>query len=76
MCKCLAGNVACCCFSCALSMLVSIISAFFVVFVIIALVVYFVYYHEQESDLTKIKNNIHDDVSDTFEKFKNALGNK
>lgn len=62
------------CFSCALSMLVSIISAFFVVFVIVGLLVYFFYYHDKDTtDATKISNEIQDGIKNTFDKIKDKL---
>ncbi|XP_032593117.1 protein midgut expression 1 [Drosophila grimshawi] len=73
MCKCLAGNVACCCFNCALNVLVSIISAFLVIFIIVGLIVYFVYYYEKEDEVTKLHNDIQDGIKNTFDNLKNKL---
>ncbi|XP_037828547.1 protein midgut expression 1 isoform X2 [Lucilia sericata] len=64
MCKCLAGNVACCCLNCAVGVLMSIISAFLVIIIIVGIVVYFVYYHDGDHS---------DDVQNSVDKFKNAL---
>ncbi|KRF99940.1 protein midgut expression 1 [Drosophila tropicalis] len=73
MCKCLAGNVACCCFNCALSMLISIISAFLVVFIIVGVLVYFVYYYEKEDDATKLTKEVHESFKNAFDKVKDSL---
>ncbi|XP_026849326.1 protein midgut expression 1 [Drosophila persimilis] len=73
MCKCLAGNVACCCFNCALSVLISIISTFLIVFIVVGLVVYFVYYHEKEDDVSKLKDTVTDNFQSGIDKIKNVL---
>ncbi|XP_017083565.1 protein midgut expression 1 [Drosophila eugracilis] len=73
MCKCLAGNVACCCFNCALSVLISIISTFLVVIIVVGLAVYFIYYYEKEDDVTKFANGVSDTVSSSFDKIKDTL---
>ncbi|KAH8368981.1 hypothetical protein KR200_001936 [Drosophila serrata] len=73
MCKCLAGNVACCCFNCALSVLISIISTFLVVIIVVGLAVYFIYYYEKEDDVTKLTNKVTDNIQSGFDKIKDAL---
>ncbi|XP_017053149.1 protein midgut expression 1 [Drosophila ficusphila] len=73
MCKCLAGNVACCCFNCALSVLISIISAFLVVIIVVGLAVYFIYYYEKEDDVTKFANQGIDSVKSGFDTIKDKL---
>ncbi|EDV49592.1 protein midgut expression 1 [Drosophila erecta] len=73
MCKCLAGNVACCCFNCALSVLISIISGFLVIAIVVGLAVYFIAYYEKEDDVTRLTNKVTDNIQSGYDKIKDAL---
>ncbi|XP_039494941.1 protein midgut expression 1 [Drosophila santomea] len=73
MCKCLAGNVACCCFNCALSVLISIISGFLVIGIVVGLAIYFIAYYEKEDDVTKLTNKVAENIQSGYDKIKDAL---
>lgn len=74
MCKCLAGQVACCCCSCALNMLLSVICIVLVIAAVVAVGIYFGVIDKEkgvEGNYDDLKTTIQNSYNNVKDKLNN-----